>query len=239
MRDRRGDERMGTATAYNKWSLDGGRSRYLPDRYMLEDIATAEEAYNDVVNHAGTINRDKIEQRIAKEVLSGICLYGGATTGAGKGIIDTENDAEGFYAYSTDYSATVDTDGDGMPDEWESNNGLNPEEADQNRVNIDGYTALEVYLCELMGEQLSNDFTTGINSIQMLQPVIRYDSSNGTLEVDKDAIGCNLSIFTTDGRLLKRMPITSTKMHLGTLPKALLLIQIEGRNVCPRALKIM
>ena len=73
----------------------------------------------------------------------------------------------------------------------------------------------------------------------MLQPVSGYDAANGSLEVDKEAIGCNLSIFTTDGRLLKRMPITSTKMHLGTLPKALLLIQIEGRNVCPRALKIM
>ena len=54
---------------------------------MLEDIATAEQAYNDVVNHAGTINRDKIEQRIANEVVSGTCLYGGATTGAGKGTL--------------------------------------------------------------------------------------------------------------------------------------------------------
>ena len=236
--DIRADERIVTATPYNKYSIDGGRSRYLPERYMLEDIATAEQAYNDVVNHAGTINRDKIEQRIANEVVSGTCLYGGATTGAGKGILDTENDAEGFYTYSTDYSIPVDTDGDGMPDEWESKNGLNPEEADQNRVNTDGYTAIEVYLCELMGEQLSNDFTTAINTIEMVKPVIRYDSSNGTLEVDNDAIGCNLSIYTTDGRLLKRMPITSALIHLGTLPKALLLIQIEGRNVCPRALKI-
>ena len=191
-----------------------------------------------MVNHAGTINRDKIEQRIANEVVSGTCLYGGTTTGAGKGILDTENDAEGFYQYSTDYSIPVDTDGDGMPDEWESKNGLNPEEADQNRVNTDGYTAIEVYLCELMGEHLSNDFTTAINTIQMVKPVIRYDSSNGTLKVDKDAIGSNLSIYTTDGRLLKRMPITSALIHLGSLPKALLLIQIEGRNVCPRALKI-
>ena len=45
---------------------------------------------------------------------------------------------------------------------------------------------------------------------------------------------CNRQIRT----LLKRMPITSALIHLGTLPKALLLIQIEGRNVCPRALKI-
>ncbi|MGN0281633.1 MAG: polysaccharide lyase family 1 protein [Prevotella sp.] len=237
--DIRVNERIVTATPYNKYSIDGGRGCYLPERYMLENIATAEEAYNDVVNHAGTINRDKVEQRIANEVLTGTCQYGGATTGAGKGIIDTENDAEGFYAYSTEYTTPVDTDGDGMPDEWESNNGLNPQEADQNRMNIDGYTALEVYLCELMGESMSKDFSTGIHSVQLALPELRYDSSAGTLEVGKEAVGGNLSIYTTDGHLLRQLTITSTKLHLGTLPKTPLLLQIEGRNIRPRVLKLI
>ena len=77
--------------------------------------------------------------------------------------------------------------------------------------------------------------------MQVTVKTLRHYEQMGLLmpyEVDNDAIGSNLSIYTTDGRLLKRMPITSALIHLGTLPKALLLIQIEGRNVCPRALKI-
>jgi len=41
----------------------------------------------------------------------------------------------------------VDTDGDGMPDDFESAYGTNPTQADNNGdVNADGYTNLENYL---------------------------------------------------------------------------------------------
>jgi pectate lyase len=43
--------------------------------------------------------------------------------------------------------APKDTDGDGMPDDWERQHGLNPNDpADGNAVNSDGYTMLEHYL---------------------------------------------------------------------------------------------
>ena len=44
----------------------------------------------------------------------------------------------------------VDTDEDGMPDEWEKKNGLNATDAnDRNKVGADGFTMLEKYLNEL------------------------------------------------------------------------------------------
>ena len=43
--------------------------------------------------------------------------------------------------------APVDTDHDGMPDEWETKNGLNKNNPDdRNKVAEDGYTMLEKYL---------------------------------------------------------------------------------------------
>jgi len=43
--------------------------------------------------------------------------------------------------------APTDSDHDGMPDHWESENGLNPEKADdRNMVAEDGFTMLERYL---------------------------------------------------------------------------------------------
>ena len=47
--------------------------------------------------------------------------------------------------------APADTDQDGMPDDWESKNGLDPSDAEDRNDdrNNDGYTNLEEYLNEL------------------------------------------------------------------------------------------
>ena len=45
------------------------------------------------------------------------------------------------------YNVQVDTDKDGMPDNWENANGLDPENPDdRNNVAKSGYTMLEEYL---------------------------------------------------------------------------------------------
>ena len=75
---------------------------------------------------------------------NGTYTYEGSKTQK-KGILDTEEDAEGFYDYIS-VSAAVDTDNDGMPDEWENANGCNPNVADNNALHESGYTMLEMYL---------------------------------------------------------------------------------------------
>lgn len=59
--------------------------------------------------------------------------------------IETQNDVEGWLKMKRK-RALIDTDHDGMPDEWEKKNSLNPNNADdRNTVSNDGYTMLEKY----------------------------------------------------------------------------------------------
>lgn len=162
--DIKADERIVTETPYYKYTLVGNVGEYVPEDYMIYDYETADDAYETVLACAGTINRDAVEERIISEVTNGTYTYTGSAQSL-KGIIDVETDAEGFFDYSTDYEVPADSDGDGMPDEWEQMYGLDPEIADQNTLNNEGYTALEVYLNGLMGETQDTDFTNSIKSI--------------------------------------------------------------------------
>jgi len=85
---------------------------------------SAEEAYPLVVADAGASRiRDVVDERIAHEVLTGTTTYHGSKTGD-PGIIDSQEDVGGWPALST-LPAPTDTDQDGMPDDWETEIGLN------------------------------------------------------------------------------------------------------------------
>ncbi len=236
--DIRVDERIVPEHNYYKYSIAGNVGTYDPEMYMIYNIESADDSYQTVLNNAGTVNRDAIEKRVVEEARSGENKYGGATIGANKGIIDTENDCEGFIQYSTDYTVPTDTDGDGIPDEWEKQHGLNPNVADQNLINNLGYTALEVYLNSLMGEELSDDFH--VNSIYTLKavPAIRYDKQNSTLYVSNSTIGAMLKVYSTDGRLLSTRQITTNATSLSNVNQNVFIIRIEGEKVAPRVLKL-
>ncbi|MCM1522823.1 MAG: hypothetical protein NC039_09260, partial [Muribaculaceae bacterium] len=147
--------RIYPARNYYIYSPVGQAPTYTPENYMLFGIESAEDAFATVVKRAGTVNPDKVEVRLRDEALNGTTTYGN------KGIIDTEDDAEGFYAYTTDYTVPVDTDGDGLPDEWELKYATSISEIDNNTLlpEFGGYTALEYYLNSLMGE---GDFVSEI-----------------------------------------------------------------------------
>jgi pectin methylesterase-like acyl-CoA thioesterase len=107
----------------------------------------ATDAFESVLLNAGAIlpRRDTLDQRISQDVRN--------RTGR---IIDVQ----GGYPHGTAYASTVnawpalnsttapvDTDHDGMPDSWETSQGLNPTDAaDRNVYDGTGYTKLESYL---------------------------------------------------------------------------------------------
>jgi hypothetical protein len=128
----------------------------------IGDITThsAETTYEKVLSYAGaSIYRDAVDARFMEETQAGVITYTGTKTGI-KGIVDIINDPDGVQdpacpsfpdLASESRSEDFDTDGDGMPDEWESANGLNPNDAaDGNAYTLDTekgwYTNVEVYM---------------------------------------------------------------------------------------------
>jgi hypothetical protein len=153
---------------------------------------TATDAYQSVLTGVGAVlpKRDTIDRRIVYETKTGIATYEGSTyatiTATGishpSGIIDTPSDVHGLPVYNSTY-APPDTDGDGMPDVWESQHGLNPANAnDGNTVGADGYTNLEVYLNSIVAD-------TGLAS-----PVTAIADHDNSIYVAPNPVGDMLTI---------------------------------------------
>lgn len=116
----------------------------------LVTTSSAEDTYIQVLTHAGaSIKRDNVDKRIISETYSGNYTYTGSN-GSTAGLIDTQSDVGGWPEYSST-EPPLDTDQDGMPDEWELLNGLSIiDPNDRNLVGEDGYTMLEKYLNSLV-----------------------------------------------------------------------------------------
>ena len=134
----------GTAGTDGGWSMfsneTASHKRATPHAFAFVDTQTAEDAYSSVLAGAGAVpwNRDATDLRVVGDVRNG--------TGA---LVDTQHAAEWaalVNALAVSRPTGWDTDGDGMPNGWESANGFNPNAADNNSVRPDGYTALEHYL---------------------------------------------------------------------------------------------
>jgi len=124
---------------------------------MAINQQTPEEAYNSVLEHAGSAlpKRDAVDLRIIDEVKNEYATFEGPTyktehkvkdQSKKTGIIDSQENVGGWPELKS-LPAPIDTDHDGMPDSWETKNGLNPKNAtDRNNIGKDGYTMLETYL---------------------------------------------------------------------------------------------
>ncbi|WP_193747461.1 carbohydrate-binding protein [Cellvibrio sp. OA-2007] len=106
---------------------------------------TAEQAYLSVLAKAGASKvRDSVDTRIIEEVRNGTATYGK------NGIIESQQEVGGWPSLKNG-TAPQDSDKDGMPDDWENANGLNPSDAsDRNKKDGVGYTMLEKYLNSLI-----------------------------------------------------------------------------------------
>jgi len=111
----------------------------------------AEEAFELVLQGAGaSLSRDSVDSRIVQEIRTGTAKFGNSFRGGGNGIIDSQADVGGWPELKSS-PAPDDTDGDGMPDSWELERGLNPHNAADGPVDSDhdGYTNVEDFLNSL------------------------------------------------------------------------------------------
>lgn len=116
---------------------------------------TAENAFEKVVAYAGaSYKRDSHDAQIAEDAKTGTAKW---SNGDRKGLVDNQNQAGGWPELNSE-TAPVDTDKDGMPDDWEQMHGLNPNDAnDRNLYTLDSrgfYTNLEVYCNSLVEENI-------------------------------------------------------------------------------------
>ncbi len=118
------------------------------------ELHSAKDAFKSVLSDVGNTYPvfDDHDVRVVKEALNGTTTYKGSKSGK-LGLPDSETDVGGYESYpSESRDASWDTDGDGLPDWWESAEGLNPSSSggdftDANTdLEGDGYTELEEYL---------------------------------------------------------------------------------------------
>lgn len=127
-----------------------------PFEFLIDSTESARDAFAAVLHHAGAVlpQRDEVDKRIVGEASRGAATYGSAnyskeheiSTEQPHGIIDSQNEVGGWPVLEG-ATPPPDADRDGIPDEWESARGLDPNDpADGARVSQDGYTNLELYL---------------------------------------------------------------------------------------------
>ncbi len=114
----------------------------------------AKKAFKKVLRDAGaSFQRDAVDKRIIREATTGKESVGKQFRDGGKGIIDSQTDVGGWPLLQST-PPPPDADNDGMPDEWEKQNGLNPEQADNNDYKLSKeYTNIEVYLNSIVAQK--------------------------------------------------------------------------------------
>lgn len=115
---------------------------------------SARDAYGLVLQHAGaSLRRDAVDTRLVEEVERRRAM-GGNSFGEKTGIIDSPTEVGGWPEYVSE-KAPADSDGDGMPDDWEVKMGLKPEDPEDGKTDADGdgYTNLEEYLNDIASER--------------------------------------------------------------------------------------
>ncbi|MEO7311946.1 MAG: T9SS type A sorting domain-containing protein [Chitinophagaceae bacterium] len=163
-------------------------SGYLP--LTTDDPAAA---YDTVLKAVGCVipTRDTLDIRIIGNVI--------ARTGK---FIDVQGDhphgtpyAQTVNAWPTLVSAAapIDSDHDGMPDTWETNNGLNPNNpADRGLVAGNGYTNLENYLNSISGTMAAVVPTTAASASWTLL-ADQTPSVSGNITATNQALGSYLA----------------------------------------------
>lgn len=140
---------------------------FVPMEYAAVTTHTADMAYERVLEFAGaSLSRDEYDRMMVSDTRDGVASC--VVDGNGKGLINSQDDityADGHKGFPTLNSteAPADTDRDGMPDEWEKANSLNPADpADGAVAAANGYTNLENYLNGLVAHIMEGGNAGGV-----------------------------------------------------------------------------
>ena len=167
----------------------------------------AEAAYEKVLKYCGaSLVRDACDVRYAEEAENGTTTFMGAIVKRA-GILDVINDPAGTEDPTTasypalreeKRPADFDTDGDGMPDEWETANGLNPSDANDGKAyTLDSkgyYTNLEVYLNSLVEHIMKGGNADAEDAVDEYYP--QYNTPAGIKDINQ-GVALTKTTYTT------------------------------------------
>lgn len=181
-----------------------------PMEFVAVTTHSAEDAYQRVVDYCGaSLSRDSHDAQMISDLVSGTATYTGS--GLGKGFINSQEDNRPAGA-SDDWSAwpvllsqtaPVDSDNDGMPDAWELENGLDPNNPnDRNLTDAQGFTNLEHYLNSLVEHITEAQNEGGVMEGITLEPEPvedSYEISAVTADASRTSFGYGMTISNLAG----------------------------------------
>lgn len=117
--------------------------RFDAGKYKLANVQSAKDAYDACLKYSGcSLSRDLVDERFIKTIVNN----------TGK-LIDSQKEVGGWDNYpKVNRPSAWDTDGDGIPNNWETKNGFDPNNSKDGNGDKDGngFTNLEEYLNSLV-----------------------------------------------------------------------------------------
>lgn len=168
---------------------------------------SATEAYEKVLAYAGaSLYRDEVDARYMEEAKTGTATYKGSITQS-PGIIDKVADVNGYTETNFGNASRpdgFDTDKDGIPDEWEKANGLNPNDAsDALTCSLDKkgyYTNIEVYANSLVENIMKSENKDALSGFAEYYPTSISTGISQTV-VDKGEVA-SITYYALNGSRL-------------------------------------
>lgn len=194
---------------------------------------TAHQAFDSVLAYAGATlpKRDTIDLRVIAEVRGDIQITGDGSLGADKGLIDSQTAVGGWPAYNTPSvdKIPVDTDKDGMPDEWETNNGLNPNDAEDGKtISEDGYSNLEHYLNSKI--KYIKPEVSSLSGNEIRNFIVYPNPSNGLLTISSEFSPEKIELFDFTGKIVFSGVCENNSLNISNLNAGIYILKITNEN---------
>lgn len=170
---------------------------------------SAAESFSKVLAYSGaSLYRDEIDARYMEEAKTGTAKYKGSITQS-PGIIDKVADVNGYTEANfgtASRPADFDTDKDGIPDSWETANGLDPNDAtDALTYSLDSkgyYTNLEVYANSLVEDIMKQGNADAENKVDEYYPAWKNPTGISQVHTSNPGELAEVKYYSLNGTLL-------------------------------------